>query len=147
MSGRNAPGSGGLKLRADLVTGAVAVNTDPTSHNKRQTLTFAGTPYLETRRTYSGDVTAAGNTGDKVGLTLDSGTYEVEKAPASTTATMAAELAQVCTLGTYDKHVIEYTGGPAAGGELARLTIDGVNRKPMTCAAVSFRCLMLSILR
>lgn len=127
MSGRNAPGAGGIKLFRPLVVGAVAANTDPTSHNKRMTMTVGGAFTTEQRRVYQGDVTVTGNVGDKIGLTLASGTFEIERSPGLTTDQMATALAGVCTLGTYDKWVVRYTGGPAAGGELARLTIDGTN--------------------
>lgn len=124
--GRFIPGAGAA-LELPVVVGLLAANDDPVSINKSIQLTFAGNPQSATRRTYSGDVTAVGAVGDKVGLTLDTGLYQAETTPAMTTAQLAAALAQACTLGVYDKWVVEFAGGPAAGGETAHLVINGVD--------------------
>lgn len=134
MSGRITPGVG-VRIDAKPESGINADNYNPVSANKKQTLTFAGTPTVATRRTYSGNVTNAGTTGNKAGLVLDTGTYEAESTPGMTTAQLAAAVALACTLGTYDKWVVEYTGGPSiVGGETCSITINGTTYSYVTSA-------------
>ena len=115
----------GVRLNVAALTNAVAANTDPTSTNLVQELTFAGAPQSITTAENEGTVTGAGNAGDTAVLTLNGVAYQAMQTGALTTAQLATELAAAATLGSQDTWSSTIVGGPAVGGEVCGITIDG----------------------
>lgn len=132
-SGRQIAGIG-VRLDETLVSSAVADNTDPFPTEQIQELTFTGTPKSITTEQYTGTVGGAPATGDQARLVLNGVVYAAEKSVANTVGDMATELTNASSLGSRDKWVFTFTGGPAVGGEHAILDI-GVNTYNYTCGA------------
>lgn len=126
MSGRIITGFGN-PLYDELVTNALAANYDPVSTNKEQDLTVAGAPQSITTEEHEGTVTAAGASGDTAVLTLNGVAYQAFQTGALTTDQLATELADAATLGSIDTWMSTIAGGPAVGGEVCGITINGVS--------------------
>lgn len=99
------------------------------------TIVINGTSYSSSfaaiaTEVYKAQIGGAPGTGDVIHTDVkNAGTtvrYEVESTPGSTKITLAQEIADSCNLGTKDKWKFAITGGPAMGGEVMTVTINGV---------------------